>query len=95
MGNAQLVSWTEDLPSPLFENWKSTRSLWKCFLLIKQALPGLVEQQKEALACWQTALNSLYVPDDWLCMGTKFIDFFNSEEESNTDTKKLDLYTLF
>ncbi len=57
IGRAHPITKTEDLPSPLFENWKSARSLWKCYLLTVQCLPGPVEKQKESVACWQNALD--------------------------------------
>jgi hypothetical protein len=43
IGRAHPITKTEDLPSPLFENWKSARSLWKCYLLTVQCLPSPVE----------------------------------------------------
>ncbi len=76
MGKAHPVTRTEDLPSPLFENWKSARSLWKCYLLTIQCLLGPIEQQKQAFLCWQTAINGQYMQDDWLRAGTKFVRMF-------------------
>ncbi len=73
IGRAHPITKTEDLPRPLFGNWKSARSLWKCYLLIVQCLPGPVEQQKESLACWQNALDGQFVQEDWLRVGTKFV----------------------
>jgi hypothetical protein len=72
MGNAYLVTRIKDLPSPLFESWKSARSLWKCYHLTRQCLPGLVEQQKQALFCLQTSLDGLNVQDYWQRAETKF-----------------------
>ncbi len=73
IGRAHPITKTEDLPSPLFENWKSARSLWKCYLLTVQCLPGPAEQQRESLACWQNALDGQYMQEDWLRVGTKFV----------------------
>ncbi len=73
IGCAHPITKTEDLPSLLFENWKSARSLWKCYLLTVQCLPGPVEQQKESLVCWENALDGQYVQEDWLRVGTKFV----------------------